>query len=103
MPPPDVAGSHGIFHNPNDAEHSRIRKLLSSGFSDKAIREREGIIQGYVALMIESLRKKAKAGEKLDVSWWLDCLGADVAGHLAYGESFHALSVDSPIFWPGMR
>ena len=91
MPPPDVAGGYGIFSNPSDTEHNRIRKLLSPGFSEKAIREKEYLIQSYVSLLIERLREKASAGERVDMNWWLDCLGADTAGHLAYGESFHAL------------
>ena len=91
MPAINMIGGYGIFHNPSDADHARIRKLLSTGFSEKAIRDRESIIQGYISILVEKLKEKAERSEKLDATWWFDCLGADIAGHFGYGESFNAL------------
>ncbi|KAJ5662422.1 Cytochrome monooxygenase lcsI [Penicillium maclennaniae] len=34
--------------NANDADHSRIRRLLSHAFSEKALRDQESLIQSYV-------------------------------------------------------
>ncbi|KAG4440119.1 hypothetical protein IFR05_004416 [Cadophora sp. M221] len=84
-------------------EHAQIRKLLSTGFSEKAIRDREGIIQVYISLLIERFEERAEKGEKMDVTWWFDCLGADLAGKLGYGESFGALEMSTlPAFIPVM-
>jgi cytochrome P450 len=62
MPAINPRGGYGLFHNPSDAEHAQIRKLLSTGFSEKAIRDREGIIQGYISLLIERFRERAGEG-----------------------------------------
>ncbi|PVH82542.1 cytochrome P450 [Cadophora sp. DSE1049] len=103
MPAINAIGGYGLFHNPSDVDHSRIRKLLSTGFSEKAIRDRESIIQGYISLLIKRLKEKVESGEKLDVTWWFDCLGADIAGHFGYGESFDALETSTlPEFVPIM-
>ncbi|KAK0121998.1 hypothetical protein ONS95_010266 [Cadophora gregata] len=103
MPAINVIGGYGLFHNPSDAEHSRIRKLLSAGFSEKAVRDRESIIQGYISLLIKRLQERATKGVRLDATWWFDCLGADIAGHLGYGESFDALETSTvPEFMPIM-
>lgn len=98
MPAINMIGGYGIFHNPSDADHNRIRKLLSTGFSEKAIRDRESIIQGYISILVERLKEKAERSEKLDATWWFDCLGADIAGYFGYGESFNALWVESRYF-----
>lgn len=101
MPAINVIGGYGIFHNPSDADHNRIRKLLSTGFSEKAIRDRESIIQGYISILVERLKEKAERSEKLDATWWFDCLGADIAGYFGYGESFNALGTSTlPEFMP---
>ncbi|KAH7413024.1 cytochrome P450 [Cadophora sp. MPI-SDFR-AT-0126] len=103
MPAINALGGYGVFHNPSDADHARIRKLLSTGFSEKAIRDRESIIQGYISTLIRKLIEKADMGEKLDATWWFDCLGADIAGHFGYGESFNALETSTlPEFMPIM-
>ncbi|KAH7348680.1 cytochrome P450 [Rhexocercosporidium sp. MPI-PUGE-AT-0058] len=101
MPAINALGGYGIFHNPNDAEHARIRKLLSTGFSEKAIRDREGIIQRYISLLMTRMRERAGRGDMVDATWWFDCLGADLAGELGYGESFGALETSTlPDFVP---
>jgi hypothetical protein len=83
----------GIFNNPSDADHSRLRKILSVAFSDKALREREPFLQDYITLFIRQL-KELPVGKKVDLVWWLDCIGFDTIAHLTFGESFHALYVN---------
>ncbi|KAL2064126.1 hypothetical protein VTL71DRAFT_4620 [Oculimacula yallundae] len=95
MPAADIKGGFGVFNNPDNAKHLQIRKFLSTGFSEKAVREKEGILQGYISLLMQRFEEKAKNGEKLDATWWLDCLGADIAGQFGYGESFHGLETST--------
>ncbi|KAH8758134.1 isotrichodermin C-15 hydroxylase [Hyaloscypha finlandica] len=86
--PPSRIG--GIFNNPNDADHSRLRKILGVAFSDKAVREREPFLQDYTTLFIKRL-KEQPVGKPIDMVWWLGCIGFDTVAHLTFGDSFHAL------------
>lgn len=60
-----------------------MRKALAPGFSEKAIKGNEGIMQGYVGLLI--------AKDETDILWWLQCAAADLIGHVTFGDGFHAL------------
>lgn len=84
---------HGIFFNPSDSNHARIRKILSPGFSEKAIRERQDIIQSYVTLLIQKLRERS--GNPVDILELFECTGVDVSTRLAFGKSIDALWVTS--------
>jgi len=87
--PPSPNGFYGIFQNPSDADHSRIRKILSPGFSEKAIREKQDIFQGYITLLVQTLQQGA--GKPVDILSLFDCVGADVSGRLAFGQDFQAM------------
>lgn len=80
---------HGIFYNPSDSNHARIRKILSPGFSEKAIRERQYIIQSYVTLLMQRLRESAE--KPIDILELFECAGVDVSTRLAFGKSVDAL------------
>ena len=60
---------HSII-NANDKDHARFRKALSHGFSERALREQEGLIKSYVDLLVEKLRGVAKAGGEADMVKW---------------------------------
>jgi hypothetical protein len=47
--------------------HSKVRRLLSSAFSDKCIREQEPIISTYTDILIDRLRK---AEGPVDITQW---------------------------------
>ena len=79
-----------IFSDPNHTTHAQKRKILSPGFSDKAMRDREEAVQSYVSLVMQRLRE-TPTGEQTDLLKWFDCLGIDVVSRLSFGESFHAL------------
>ena len=56
----------------NDQDHARFRKALSFGFSERAMRNQEPILQSYIDLLIKKLKDKAEMGEKTDmVSWYV--------------------------------
>ena len=79
--------------NANDADHSRIRKLFSHSFSDKALTEQEPLIRSYVDLLIKQLRKEVQMskGYGLDMSTWYNFTTFDIIGDLGWGESFDCL------------
>lgn len=60
------------------------------GFSDKGVREREPFMQHELDILMRKLGEKLERG-KIDVTWWLDCIGFDTMAHIAFGRSFGAL------------
>lgn len=76
----------------NDADHSRIRRLLSHAFSDKALREQEPIIRLHIDNLMAGLRKQCdEFGGKADLTKWFNWTTFDIVSDLAFGEPFHCL------------
>lgn len=48
----------------------RQRRLLSHAFSEKALREQEGIIQSYVKVLADQLSSKSTSGPLNLVDWF---------------------------------
>lgn len=74
-------------------DHARMRKLLHHGFTPKALRSQEPMIQKYVSLLIERLAEQSQ-GEKegvLDIVPWFNYTAFDIFGDLGFGESFDCL------------
>lgn len=56
------------------SRHGDIRRLMSYGFSEKALREQEGLIQRYCALFMERLEGLRVADKEIDmVKWYNVC------------------------------
>ncbi|KAK3167014.1 hypothetical protein OEA41_010139 [Lepraria neglecta] len=51
-------GFRSIF-GVNEADHSRLRRLLSHSFSDKALGDQEPILQSHVNILVDTFRKRA--------------------------------------------
>lgn len=49
-------------------QHSKLRKLLSHGFSEKALREQEGVLNTYAMKLINALR--SRISEPVDLVKW---------------------------------
>ncbi|OWP04082.1 cytochrome P450 monooxygenase [Marssonina coronariae] len=77
----------------NDADHSRMRKLLSHAFSDSALRQQEDLLTPYFELLVQRLQGQidGPAAGKVDIKNWYNFLTFDVIGDMAFGESFGAL------------
>lgn len=63
------AGGLSIFGAPSE-RHGTLRRLLSHGFSEKALRSQEPIIQHYLDLFIRRLRDLGAKGKKVDIVTW---------------------------------
>lgn len=65
------SGSVGLFGSTRD-RHGPLRRLVSHGFSEKALRLQELLIQQYCDLLMKRLRENCKDGtEMIDmVSWY---------------------------------
>ncbi|RDW56984.1 hypothetical protein BP6252_13937 [Coleophoma cylindrospora] len=85
----------------NDADHSRMRKLVSHAFSDAALRSQETILNHYFALLVSQLQKRADDPnvESVDMTRWYNYLTFDVIGDLAFGEPFGALESGEYHIW----
>ena len=79
----------------DNAENARMRKLLAGGFSRKALRAQESIIQSYANLLISRLNDIAAPSDGdnciIDAGSWYGFFAFDVIGDLAFGESFDCL------------
>lgn len=76
-----------------DADHSRIRRLLAHAFSDKALREQEGLIQVYVDNLVGGLKSQIQSPTKgkVNMTDWLQWVIFDVISDFSFGESFNCL------------
>jgi cytochrome P450 len=72
-------------------EHSRLRRALAGGFSEKAMREQEAVIVGYVDMLVAGLKGRMAKGEKVDMVKWYNWFTFDVVGDLVFAESFGCL------------
>jgi cytochrome P450 len=70
--------------------HAKLRKLMSSGFSDGALRQQESFLRAYAMKLIEGL--KAQEPGPVDINKWYNFSTFDIIGHLAFAESFDCLS-----------
>lgn len=73
-----------------------MRLVLSHGFSDRALKAQEPIIQTYVDLLIAQLLNQSIAsGEKgvvtLNIGEWYSFTAFDIISDLAFGKSFNSL------------
>ncbi|KAF4637596.1 hypothetical protein G7Y89_g479 [Cudoniella acicularis] len=81
----------------NGVEHGRQRRAWSYAFSERALLENEGHIQGYVDKLINHLRQREC--EEVDLASWLSMTTFDIIGDLAFGESFGCLGKDNLASW----
>ncbi|KAJ5746800.1 benzoate 4-monooxygenase cytochrome P450 [Penicillium odoratum] len=68
----------------------RQRRLLSHAFSEKALREQEGIIQSYVKVLADQLSSKSTSGP-LNLVDWFNFTTYDLIRDLSFGERFNCL------------
>jgi cytochrome P450 len=93
-----------IVDESDPVKHGRIRKLYSSAFSARSLREQEGVVGGYVDLFIRQLGKYGTGGGRdsergSDIVEWFNWLTFDIIGDLAFGDPFGSLSEAKDHFW----
>lgn len=76
-------------------DHNRMRKILSHGFSDRALKEQEYILHKYTNLLIKRLQELVDSAEQgsaeVDMCAWYNFTTFDTIGDLLFGDSFHSL------------
>ena len=73
-------------------DHSRMRRILSRGFSAATMQKQEPLIKRYVDQLIWELSKRCNGGKTLvDIEAWFSFTAFDIIGDLTFGESFGSL------------
>lgn len=85
----------------NDQEHARMRRLLTHAFSNKALREQEGILHVYADMLTDKLNGLFgdSSTPVIDLTRWFNFTTFDLIGDLAFGEPFDCLSNDRYHWW----
>lgn len=76
----------------NEESHARYRKAFMPAFTDKALQTQDPILEVNVNGFIEQLRKRADAGETVNIIDWLNYLSFDISGELSFGETFGSVA-----------
>ena len=76
----------------NTNDHTRVRRILSPAFSDRALKEQEYILKSYTDLLIKRLAEVSKNGNEVDICNWYMFTTFDVISDLCFGESFNGLT-----------
>ncbi|CAI6234808.1 unnamed protein product [Periconia digitata] len=75
----------------DEANHSRQRKILSTGFSDQAMKGYEPLLKSWAEKMVTEMAKLASKGGEVDMLKYLNCTTFDIMGDLAFGEGLGML------------
>lgn len=86
----------GIVAKRNPERHRETRRLLSHGFSAKALKEQEGLLVEYIDLFVSQLAKHGTKSTGVNMKEWFNWLSFDIIGELAFRESFGAVKAANP-------
>lgn len=98
--------AHSIVSERDPVTHGKMRKHLSHAFSDRSLREQEGLIDEVVDELIMQLGICASGEQGADIVMWFNLATFDIIGSLAFGESFGGLksgSFCSDMLWERMN
>lgn len=97
---PDGTQDPGIGGTTIVANHARMRKLMDTAFTYKAVKAQESIIQSYVSLLMIRLRERAGPnGGVINAVDWFNFITFDIVGDLGFGESFGCLQNSHYHWW----
>jgi cytochrome P450 len=97
---PTPNGVDAIITAQEDA-HSRMRRLLTHAFSNKALKAQEEILQRYADMLTERLKDVigSHRSQRIDMVRWFNFTTFDLIGDLAFGEPFGGLSTSKYHWW----
>ncbi|KAL8798623.1 MAG: hypothetical protein Q9182_006517 [Xanthomendoza sp. 2 TL-2023] len=77
----------------NNADHKRIRAVVSRAFSERLLAAQEPLLLEHIALLIHKLRNHAlgPTANPVDLVQWFNFITFDIVGDLGFGESFHCV------------
>lgn len=75
--------------------HSKLRRALSNGFADRALRDQQGLICKYIDTLMLRLRQNSVDGKgyakSIDIVTWYSFCTFDVIADLVFAEGFGML------------
>ena len=85
----------------DDADHARVRALISPAFSERAVREQESLVMSFVDLLIQRLKTQIEGsmGGEVDLVRWYNFATFDIIGDLSLGQSFDSLKAGKYHVW----
>jgi cytochrome P450 len=97
----EINGEFMIVSTPDNHYHGKLRKVFSHGFSDKALKLQEPLIQGYVTKLIGIISKATTADPdvKLDMVKLYNFTTFDIMGDLTFGEPLGMLETSEYTPW----
>jgi hypothetical protein len=72
--------------NANDADHSRFRKAIAHGFSERALRDQEEILVSYIDILVDKLKGCARGNSPTDMVRWYNYTTFDIIGDCKSSE-----------------
>lgn len=81
----------------NTADHARIRRLFSPGFSERALKQQQPLFQKYADLLIQKLHESGN--EPLDILKMFNYTTFDIMGELTFGKSLGQLQSGEYSAW----
>ncbi|GAM34675.1 hypothetical protein TCE0_015f02400 [Talaromyces pinophilus] len=87
----------------DQADHTRMRKLIAHAFSDTALLEQSPILTKYFDLLVARLKQQIDGPEKgrVNIVGWFNFTTFDIIGDMTLGEPFGALEQGD--YTPWMR
>ncbi len=99
----ELPGGAKRLFTANDSEHSRFRRIMARGFSDRALRDMEPVFQKITNDLVGGFRKYTSGSDTrttvVDLREWYNFVGADVVSELVFGESFDCIGSARPHPW----
>ena len=89
LPPFHKGTAPGILAADKE-HHTRYRRVLAHGFSDKGIRAQQPLIKGHIDQLLRKL-DECCGPEAVNICAWYNWATFDIIGDLAFGESFGCL------------
>lgn len=88
-----ASGANSILNEIDRTRHARLRRLVSHGFSERALLQEESLVQQRVDLFIDLVIKPAAMdGTSVDIFGKMMEHYLDIVSYLSFGKSFDSLS-----------
>ena len=91
-------GEPSIVTHSDPDKHKETRRLLSHGFTAKALKLQTDLIIQYTNLFIKQLEKYGSYAAGIPIDVWYNWLTFDIVGDLTFGEPFGAVSEGEKVF-----
>ncbi|TVY76086.1 putative sterigmatocystin biosynthesis P450 monooxygenase, partial [Lachnellula suecica] len=93
---PPLNGADSLF-TANGETHGRIRRLFSTAFSEKALKEQIPVIESQVNDFVLKIRRDiaVSGATNFDIAKLYGYVALDIVGELCFGEALHSLENDS--------